>query len=237
MPDSRRSPSSIPPLYQFTRPSDEERADDGELLTMREFAAACGCTLWHLKNRLWQGKFEPTLRGGGFRGSKHLFAPEKVALYKQLMLEEKRHTRRHVVKREKEARLLIIGGKTTLQAIAASTELPFKTIERLYSEWCQLDRGIYIGGDTLHKIDALPLRGPLPIRTADDLLAVLTLASDEGDCKSCGKKGQTYCSRCFKKAARTAKTAQAILDGFKPLSSDEPTEASSPTTSSPSSPD
>lgn len=99
---------------------------------------------------------------------------------------------------------LLQEGKTPVDCVILTGVDP-QAVEALTNQFAILNKGLHIPAETLKKINALPIDGPLPIETADDLLTFFT-DHEKASCLECAKKPREFCKSCVQDAIKSARS-------------------------------
>jgi hypothetical protein len=205
----------------MTRPKGAAKPKRG-LLTPHQFAFRVESTVKDLMRLHAQGTFAAFVPGGIGRGKQRLYREEQISDFLRLFgrrssldvkneeeLLKLQETQSHV------ARLHLVPftgdqAKTGFLALGAGKNFTDLVIEHGFHpdiarsialSWSEMNENIVLSKSSLDAITLLPLDGPMPPKTEADVLAILKLAADEAQCRSC-KRGlrAVCCKRCVLQA-------------------------------------
>lgn len=234
-------PRSVPPNY----------------LTTLEFARAIDRSVSLVSKLLKAGKLRPEMKTGSGRTACNWFTPQQVAEFKAGLTTQQEYAKAYgltalgVDPRSTDAptprRSAFTGieaqkcfvafeeGKSIRECVKAFGIHP-NVVAVIKDAWAQTDGEVTLSRRQLDLIAELPLNGPLPIKTADDLIEVLRLAADDHTCTRCHKKRGKVCQGCSLIEAR--RVAEKALETFAqktglPTNTDAPPPDSAPVVETP----
>lgn len=195
--------------HEATRAADVSSLDrkgvgaEVRLLTTRQFASAVGASVLEVVDKHRAGVFVASIIGGKGRGAKTLYSQDQVEAWKaRVALRDvslTRNARQHFT--GDEARQCFKAFAEGLDNAHCVTEFGIHplTVEAIRASWASMKASLFVPADYLEKIQSLTLDGPLPIKTVDDLLEVLQIASQKNEpkpCVTCRRGERAVCRRC-----------------------------------------
>lgn len=185
-------------------------------MSASQFAERVGTSESSLYRLHQRGSFVAAIGGGKGRGRQRLYAPEQVAQCKQFLKGRVSQPRPPGVlgsafshfgditaeDARKGFQALRAGKK--LEDLVLEEGLHPDTVVSLTHAWSRLTGSVFVSAATLAKIATLPLDGPVPIQSEEDLFEVLTIASRDTLCSVCKKHKKIACKNCVTDAVKQA---------------------------------
>lgn len=169
------------------------------LLTRDEAAVRLGMSYSEFRRRQKLGEFVPVQKGDK---GELLFREADIIMATRI----REKVRRDVQYTKAEAASVFAAleaGKNNIQCVIEFTMTP-AAVDVLAQQYARMKGGLFLTGEMMEKINALPLDGPFPIEKASDLLTVLRMQT-EITCLECKKEHRVYCKKCVIKAVRAIK--------------------------------
>lgn len=205
----------------MTRPKSAAKPQPG-LLTPVQFAFRVDTTVKDLLRLHTQGTFLAFEPGGIGRGKQRMYRESQVADFLRIfgrrstvdvsneeellkLQERQSHVARlHLIPftgpQARTGFLALKEGKTFTDLVLEHGFHP-DVARSIALSWAEMNESIFLSKATLDEIAKMSLDGPLPIKTEKDVLEVLTLASNEAQCRSCKKNQRAICcKRCVVQA-------------------------------------